>query len=187
MTDRETLGARWLRLAEADPDATAIVHWVAGEEPLRWTRAALLDAALAYAALLRERGVRRGDVCATVIRHHPQFYPLYLGVSLLGALPAVLAYPNPRLHPMKFRDGLIGMSQRSGLDWLLAERALEPVVRPLFDGGRRTIALGSSPSRWRGWSSRCRRRFRTASSRSPSTRRSGCSTRCARSRPDNAS
>ena len=148
MTHRETLGARWLRLAEADPDATAIVHWVAGEEPLRWSRAALLDAALAYAALLRERGVKRGDVCATVIRHHPQFYPLYLGVSLLGALPAVLAYPNPRLHPMKFRDGLIGMSQRSGLDWLLAERELEPVVRPLFDGGESTIRELLFPLEW---------------------------------------
>jgi acyl-CoA synthetase (AMP-forming)/AMP-acid ligase II len=31
------------------------------------------------------------------------------------------------------------MSQRSGLDWLLAERSLEPIVRPLLESGQSTI------------------------------------------------
>src|SRR5207253_7016374 len=92
------------------------------------------------------------------------FYPLYLGVSLLGAVPAVLAYPNARLHPDKFRLGLQGMAQHSGLDWLLTERTLEPIVRPLVDGQASTVrgllfplewstAAASSPPRptlWRG-------------------------------------
>src|SRR5262249_49473942 len=51
--------------------------------------------------------------------------------SLCGALPAVLAYPNPRLHPDKFRQGLEGMAHRSGLDWVLTERDLEPKIREL--------------------------------------------------------
>jgi acyl-CoA synthetase (AMP-forming)/AMP-acid ligase II len=56
-----------------------------------------------------------------------------------GAIPAVLAYPNPRLHPDKFRQGLEGMSQRSGLDWILTERALESVLEPLVINGRTTV------------------------------------------------
>jgi acyl-CoA synthetase (AMP-forming)/AMP-acid ligase II len=148
MSDRNLLGERWLRLAEADPDIDAIVHWVAGEEPFRWSRGALLDAASGYARKLREQGVKTGEVCAIFVRHHREFYPLYLGVSLLGALPAVLAYPNPRLHPSKFRDGIVGMSKRSGIDWLLAERALEPSVRPLLDSGETTIRDLLFPFEW---------------------------------------
>jgi len=152
MSEPELLWERWLRLAEENPDAPAIVHWVAGEEPFRWRRGALMSAAAGYAVHLLERGVKRGDVCAIIIRHHREVYPIYLAVSLIGALPAVLAYPNPRLHPLKFRDGLIGMSRRSGLDWLLAERALEPIVRPLLETGESTIRDLLFPLEWTGGS-----------------------------------
>ncbi len=83
--------------------------------------------------------MRQGEVCALIVRHHPDFYPLYMGVSALGALPAVLAYPNARLHPDKFRQGLAGMSRRSGLDHVLTERDLSEVVAPLAAGAGSTI------------------------------------------------
>jgi acyl-CoA synthetase (AMP-forming)/AMP-acid ligase II len=121
----------WAEHAEDDPEAEAIVHWVAGEEPYRWRRAALLEAARQCGARLVEAGVGRGDVCALIVRHHREFYPLYMGAVSIGALPAVLAYPNPRLHPEKFRQGLIGMSRKSGLDWIVTEADLEPVVGEL--------------------------------------------------------
>jgi acyl-CoA synthetase (AMP-forming)/AMP-acid ligase II len=98
-----------------------------------------MSAATRAAAWLADHGVRKGDVCALVVRHHPLFYPLYLGVSSLGALPAVLAYPNARLHPDKFRQGLEGMARRSGLDHILTERDLEPLVAPLVAGEGSTI------------------------------------------------
>ncbi len=126
-------------LAEADPTAEAIVHVTAEGEPRRWTRRALVRAASRAARWLEAHGVRRGDVCALIVRHHPDFYPLYLGVSALGALPAVLAYPNARLHPDKFRDGLHGMSRRSGLDHILTERDLAELVTPLVGGADSTI------------------------------------------------
>jgi acyl-CoA synthetase (AMP-forming)/AMP-acid ligase II len=121
----------WVRHAERTPDREAVVHWTAGEEPYRWTWAALVAEAARYAARLRALGVAPGQVCALIVRHHRDFYPLYLGIEALGALPAVLAYPNPRLHPDKFRHGLEGMSRTSGLDWILTERELEPMVGPL--------------------------------------------------------
>lgn len=126
-------------LAEAAPQAEAIVHVTAEGEPRRWTRGELIRAASRAARWLDAHGVRKGDVCALIVRHHPDFYPLYLGVSALGALPAVLAYPNARLHPDKFREGLHGMSRRSGLDHILTERALSELVTPLVGGGGSTI------------------------------------------------
>jgi acyl-CoA synthetase (AMP-forming)/AMP-acid ligase II len=74
-----------------------------------------------------------------LIRHHPEFYPLYFAIVAIGAIPAVLAYPNPRLHPDKFREGLSGMSRVSGLDWILTESALHELVAPLVGGPDSTI------------------------------------------------
>jgi acyl-CoA synthetase (AMP-forming)/AMP-acid ligase II len=88
---------------------------------------------------LGAHGVREGDVCALIVRHHPHFYPLYLGISALGALPSVLAYPNARLHPEKFREGLQGMSRRSGLDHIVTEHDLAEVISPIIGGGDSTI------------------------------------------------
>jgi acyl-CoA synthetase (AMP-forming)/AMP-acid ligase II len=98
-----------------------------------------MEAASSAARWLADRGVKQGEVCALIVRHHPDFYPLYLGVAALGALPAVLAYPNARLHPEKFREGLQGMARRSGLDHVLTERELAPLVEPLVVGGGSSI------------------------------------------------
>ncbi len=121
----ETVWRRWHENARNFPDREAIIHWTAGEVPYRWTFSNLLAAAEDIAARLSEHGIERNEVCAIVLRHNKYIYPLYLAVSLVGAIPAILAYPNPRIHPDKFRQGIEGMSQRSGLDWILTERSLE--------------------------------------------------------------
>ena len=92
-----------------------------------------------YSNHFLEIGIKRGEVCAIILRHNPEFYPIYLGIAGIGALPAVLAYPNPRLHPDKFRQGIIGMSQRSGLDWILTDKELDLVIRPLISNKESTI------------------------------------------------
>jgi acyl-CoA synthetase (AMP-forming)/AMP-acid ligase II len=121
------------------PEREAIVHVVSDEPPYRWRWGPLLRAASGAARWLAAKGVQKGDVCALIVRHHSHFYPLYLGISALGALPAVLAYPNPRLHPDKLRQGLEGMAMRSGLDHVLTEGELSATVEPLLSGGRSTI------------------------------------------------
>lgn len=130
----ERLWERWRHWAAVKGDEEAIVHWTAGQEPHRWTWSALVNAATAYAEALAAAGVKAGEVCALIVRHNPLFYPAYLGVSALGAIPSVLAYPNPRLHHDKFAHGVAGMSRRSGLDWILTERSLEEAIRPLLHG-----------------------------------------------------
>ncbi len=140
----ESLFDAWWSHAAAEPEREAIVHWTAGETPVRWRWRELLARAGWFARWLRDRGVRAGEVCALIVRHHPDFYPLYLGVSSLGAIPSVLAYPNPRIHPEKFRHGLEGMARKSGLDWILTEAALEATLLPLLQakgGGVRGVLL----------------------------------------------
>ncbi|MCL4548988.1 MAG: AMP-binding protein [Bacteroidetes bacterium] len=144
----KTLWERWQNNAKRNPDRDAIVHWVAGEEPFRWSYKNLIETAKKFSVRIAEAGVKPGDVCAIIIRHNSFFYPLYLGVSRAAALPAVLAFPNPRLHPDKFRQGLEGMAQRSGLDYILTEKELEPMIRPLVEKPGSTIKAVLFPLDW---------------------------------------
>jgi fatty-acyl-CoA synthase len=146
--EHETVWSRWRKNAAERPNSEAIIHWIGGEAPFRWTFSTLLAAAEQYASCLVEQGVRRGDVCAIIQHHNSQLYPLYLAVCAAGAIPAILAYPNPRLHPDKFRQGIEGMSRRSGLDWILTERKLQPVLEPLVTGSGSTIRGLHFPLEW---------------------------------------
>src|SRR5882762_1263245 len=138
-TSGGTMWHRWCENADKSPDSVAIVHWRAGETPRRWNWGELISTAERYSAALTNRGIEKGEVCAIIARHNPLLYPVYLGCVGAGAIPAILAYPNPRLHPEKFREGLEGMGRRSGLDWIFTERALESVLQPLLGSGRSTI------------------------------------------------
>lgn len=148
MDKPKTLWKTWCRNAELTPDKEAIVHWIAGEEPVRWTFKSILDAAKNFSHMIYKTGIKPGNVCAIIMRHNPFLYPLYMGISRAGALPAILAYPNPRLHPEKFRQGLEGMAQRSGLDYILTERELEPLIRPLVEKPGSTIKAVYFPLEW---------------------------------------
>ena len=79
-SENEVIWDRWSKNAERAPDRDAIVHWVAGEEPFRWTFSALIDAAEELAAMLVERDIGKGDVCAIIMRHNKILYPLYLAI-----------------------------------------------------------------------------------------------------------
>lgn len=147
-TEHETAWSRWCKNAAERPNSEAIIHWTWGEAAFRWTFSTLLTAAEQYASCLVEREVRRGDVCSIILHHNSQLYPLYLAVCAVGAIPAILAYPNPRLHPDKFRQGIEGMSRRSGLDWILTERELQPVLEPLVTGSGSTIRGLHFPLEW---------------------------------------
>ncbi len=143
-----TLWKQWQMNARTNPDREAIVHWIGGEEPVRWTFKSITEKARKFSVMIKKMGIKKGEVCAVIIRHNPFFYPLYMGISRTGALPAVLAYPNPRLHPDKFRQGIEGMSQRSGLDYILTERELEPLIRPLIEKSGSTIKAVYFPLEW---------------------------------------
>ncbi|QOJ29152.1 MAG: AMP-binding protein [Ignavibacteriales bacterium] len=125
----------WSKHGSETPEKDAIVVWKAGEEPFRWSFSSIISQAERYTLHLKKTGIKKGEVVAIIIRHNKEFFPLYMGIVGLGAIPAVLAYPNPRLHPDKFRQGIIGMSHRSGLDWIMTEREIHPILEPLISEG----------------------------------------------------
>lgn len=135
----ETIWQKWIENSLNKPQKDAIVFWREDHVEKRWTFEDLLVKANFYSNYFYELGIKKGEVCAIILRHHPEFYPVYMGIAGIGALPAVLAYPNPRLHPDKFRQGIIGMSARSGLDYIITERELNEKIRPLISENKTTI------------------------------------------------
>ncbi|MBF0216886.1 MAG: AMP-binding protein [Candidatus Omnitrophica bacterium] len=140
----------WQNHAIRYPGNEAIVHWDALGEPFRWTYGSLLDVSDTIACSLIRSGIETGDVCALILRHNKFFYPTYLAIAAIGAIPAVLAYPNARLHPDKFVHGMSGMLERSGLDWILTEKDLAPVIDPLTAAGQNRIKGILFPLEWTG-------------------------------------
>ena len=134
LAEKGTIWDVWATHAASVPDAEAIAHWERGVCTHRWTWRELHARALHYSAALARYGIKPGQVCAVILRHNAELYPLYMGIVACGAVPSVLAYPNPRLHPDKFRSGLVGMASHSGLDWVLTERSLGGAIRPLVTG-----------------------------------------------------
>jgi len=62
------------------------------------------------AVLLQDSGVTAGDRVVLIM---PQGIPLmatFVGAMLLGAVPAILAYPNFKVEPAKYRFGLAGVT-----------------------------------------------------------------------------
>jgi len=138
----------WEYYAKNFPKRQAIIHWDIVGKPFTWTYRGLIEEALSIADSLMRQGVKTGDVCALIFRHNKYFSPSYMAVAAIGAIPAILAYPNPRLHPDKFRDGLSGMAQKSGLDWIMTEKELEPVIKPLVLGRKGSIKGILLPLEW---------------------------------------
>lgn len=140
-TFNSTLPAVWAANAERLGDSLAVSHWESGAITHRYSWRALFSDASRVATWLRALGIQRGETCALLLRPAPEFYALYMGVVLAGALPSVMAYPNDRLHPQKFRDGLQGMASKSGLDWLLTDADLHARFAEFLGASSVRIAL----------------------------------------------
>lgn len=135
----KTVWQKWINNSLYKSQKDAIIFWRVDHAEKRWSFEDLLTKANFYSNYFYELGIKKGEVCAIILRHNPEFYPIYMGIAGAGALPAVLAYPNPRLHPDKFRQGIIGMSARSGLDYIITERDLDEKIRPIIQDKETTI------------------------------------------------
>jgi acyl-CoA synthetase (AMP-forming)/AMP-acid ligase II len=136
LSNNDLIWRSWINSANRHPEKDAIIYWGIEGEISRITWGDLMDRALVWAARAIDAGVQPGEVCATLLPNGPGFAELYMGIVLAGAVPAVLATPNPRLHPDKFRDGLAGMLERSGFDWIVTGHELDAIIMPQLDRSR---------------------------------------------------
>ena len=97
-------------LLAAPPTRPFITMWKSEDEVQTVTFGTFTSLAMGQAAQLRQQGLKQGD---TVVLVMPQGIPLmtaFAGVICLGAIPAILAYPNFKADPAKYRFGLEGVT-----------------------------------------------------------------------------
>jgi fatty-acyl-CoA synthase len=97
-------------LNAAPADRPFVTAWIDEDEQETITFGEFRRCAQLQAAMLRQNGVGVGDRVVLIM---PQGIPLmaaFAGSMLLGAVPAILAYPNFKVEPAKYRFGLAGVT-----------------------------------------------------------------------------
>ena len=97
-------------LLAAPPDRPFITMWDDEDCVETVTFGEFVQRATAQAAAFHARGLTSGE---TVILIMPQGIPLmvaFAAAMLLGAVPTILAYPNFKADPDKYRSGLVGVA-----------------------------------------------------------------------------
>jgi fatty-acyl-CoA synthase len=97
-------------LLSAPADRPFVTAWIDEDEQQTATFGEFRRMARVQALLLQDNGVSIGDRVVLIM---PQGIPLmatFVGAMLLGAVPAILAYPNFKVEPSKYRFGLAGVT-----------------------------------------------------------------------------
>ncbi len=97
-------------LLSAPAERPFVTAWIDEDEQETATFGEFRRMARVQARLLQDNGVAVGDRVVLIM---PQGIPLmatFVGAMLLGAVPAILAYPNFKVEPSKYRFGLAGVT-----------------------------------------------------------------------------
>jgi PAS domain S-box-containing protein len=98
-------------LLDAPVDRPFITMWHEEDYVQTATFGQFIHSAKSVAAKLRAEGLGSGDAVILIM---PQDIPLmaaFAGAMLAGAVPAILAYPNFKVDPVKYSSGLAGVSE----------------------------------------------------------------------------
>ena len=97
-------------LEAAHADRLFVLEWHDDDDHSPVTFGNFRRRASRYACFLKQRGVRRGNRVVFVMPQGIALMAAFVGSMTLGALPAILAYPNVKVDSAKYGSGLRGVS-----------------------------------------------------------------------------
>jgi acyl-CoA synthetase (AMP-forming)/AMP-acid ligase II len=98
-------------LLAAPPDLPFITVWTDEDEIAAVTFGEFIREAKLRAAALQAQGLSSGDTVIVIMPQNIPLMTMFVGAMLLGAVPAILAYPSFKADPAKYKSGLLGVSQ----------------------------------------------------------------------------
>jgi fatty-acyl-CoA synthase len=105
---------RYLSLVEAlyaaPPDRRFVTSWIDEDEQETATFGEFRRRSESQAVLLQQNGVRAGDRVILIMPQRILLMAVFAGCMRLGAVPAILAYPNFKVEASKYRFGLAGVT-----------------------------------------------------------------------------
>jgi fatty-acyl-CoA synthase len=97
-------------LESAPADRLFVLEWHDENDHSEVTFGEFRRRALGRASFLKRQGVRCGDRVILIMPQGISLMTAFVGSMMLGALPAILGYPNPKVEPAKYRSGLKGVT-----------------------------------------------------------------------------
>jgi fatty-acyl-CoA synthase len=97
-------------LDKAPPDRPFVTAWIDEDERETVTFAQFRRRARFQASVLRNNNVTAGDLVVLIMPQGIPSMTVFAGAMMLGAVPALLAYPNFKVEPSKYRAGLAGVT-----------------------------------------------------------------------------
>lgn len=136
-------------LDAAPGDRRFVTAWVDEDEHEEVTFAEFHRLARGQAALLREHAVRSGDRVVIIMPQGIPAMAVFAGAMMLGAVPAILAYPNFKVEPSKYRAGLAGVTANLTAKAVVIEEAFpeDLLGHVSFGDGSTLLRAGSHKER----------------------------------------
>ena len=97
-------------LLAAPPEQPFVTFWRDEDSIQTVTFGEFLQSSWAQAEFLQSRGLKKGDTVVLVMQQGIPLMSAFAGAMLLGAIPAILAYPSFKVEPAKYRTGLRGVT-----------------------------------------------------------------------------
>jgi fatty-acyl-CoA synthase len=101
----------------------------------------------AQGELFRRRGVKAGERVVLIMPQGVELMAAFMGAMFVGAVPAILAYPNFKVEPAKYRFGLSGVTKNLGARLVIID---EDFPRELLSGvelsGKAELVRSAGPT-----------------------------------------
>ena len=110
-TIRLDFGTLLETLAAAPANKPFVTMWKSETDVKRKTFGEFREQARAHAQYFRSLGIDNGDRIILIMPQGIELMAAFVGAMILGAIPAILAYPNFKVEPAKYRYGLAGVSK----------------------------------------------------------------------------
>ena len=120
---------------EAAPDSSPFVTmWRNEEEVQTVTFGEFRTMVSGQAAFLSEHGITSGDIVILIMPQGIPLMAIFAAAMYLGAIPAILAYPNFKVEPQKYRLGLSGVSANLKARLIVVDDAFSEDLMANMDG-----------------------------------------------------
>lgn len=116
-------------LLAAPHDRPFVTMWHSPSRQESLTFGAFIAAAQAQAAGLRAQGIGPGDRVVLILPPGVPLLTLFVGALWVGAVPAILAYPNFKVEPAKYQAGLVGVTANLRARLVVVDADFPPALR----------------------------------------------------------
>jgi fatty-acyl-CoA synthase len=132
-------------LLAAPGEQPFVTMWKSEDDVQTVTFGEFRSAAFAQAAFLREQGLKPGDTVVLVMPQGISLMTAFAGAIGLGAIPTILAYPNFKVDPVKYRFGLAGVTSNLKARLVVLDEEFPPdlLAHVALEGDSRVVRLTS--------------------------------------------